>query len=198
MSVHRPRPSRRPPHPRRPCMPPAFTRSERRASRLPTTGWRSIQPTPLSLDVFLPDMLGWTVLSQLKQNPLTRHIPVQIITLDEDRQHGLARGAFSFVTKPTTTEGVEAALSRIKEYAKPRRKRLLVVEDDSAEQMSIAELLGHSDIEIVTSDTGAGALAVLRDNPCDCVVLDLRLPDMTGFEVLEHLRADATLSDVPV
>ena len=50
-------------------------------------------------------MLGWTVLSQLKQDPLTRHIPVQIVTLDEDRQHGLARGAFSFVTKPTTAEG---------------------------------------------------------------------------------------------
>ena len=59
----------------------------------------------MSLDVFLPDMLGWTVLSQLKQDPPTRHIPVQIVTLDEDRQHGLARGAFSFMTKPTTTEG---------------------------------------------------------------------------------------------
>ena len=92
---------------------------------------KQFQPTAVSLDVFLPDMLGWTVLSQLKQNPLTRHIPVQIITLDEDRQHALARGAFSFVTKPTTTEGVEAALSRIKEYAKPRRKRLLVVEDNA-------------------------------------------------------------------
>ena len=91
---------------------------------------KQYQPTAVSLDVFLPDMLGWTVLSQLKQNPLTRHIPVQIITLDEDRQHGLARGAFSFVTKPTTTEGVEAALTRIKEYAQPRRKRLLVVEDN--------------------------------------------------------------------
>ena len=63
---------------------------------------KQFQPTAVSLDVFLPDMLGWTVLSQLKQNPLTRHIPVQIITLDEDRQHALARGAFSFVTKPTT------------------------------------------------------------------------------------------------
>ena len=63
---------------------------------------KQYQPTAVSLDVFLPDMLGWTVLSQLKQNPLTRHIPVQIVTLDEDRQHGLARGAFSFVTKPTT------------------------------------------------------------------------------------------------
>ena len=79
-------------------------------------------------------MLGWSVLSQLKQNPLTRHIPVQIITLDEDQQHGLARGAFSFVTKPTTKEGVEAALGRIKEYASRRRKRLLVVEDNPAEQ----------------------------------------------------------------
>ena len=104
-------------------------------------------------------MLGWTVLSQLKQNPLTRHIPVQIITLDEDRQHALARGAFSFVTKPTTTEGVDAALTRIKEYAPPRRKRLLVVEDNEAEQMSIRELLGYDDIEIVTTGTGEEALA---------------------------------------
>jgi CheY-like chemotaxis protein/signal transduction histidine kinase len=159
---------------------------------------KQYQPTAVSLDVFLPDMLGWTVLSQLKQNPLTRHIPVQIITLDEDRQHGMARGAFSFVTKPTSTEGVEAALARIKEYAKPRRKRLLVVEDDGAEQRSISELLGHDDIEIVTAATGAEALRVLRRDPFDCVVLDLRLPDMSGFEVLEELRGDAKLSDVPV
>jgi CheY-like chemotaxis protein/signal transduction histidine kinase/HAMP domain-containing protein len=159
---------------------------------------KQYQPTAVSLDVFLPDMLGWNVLSQLKQNPLTRHIPVQIVTLDEDRQHGLARGAFSFVTKPTTPQGVDQALSRIKDYAKRRRKRLLVVEDNRAEQIGIAELLGHDDIEIVTADTGANALATLRQEPCDCVVLDLRLPDMSGFEVLEQLRADAELSDVPV
>jgi len=152
----------------------------------------------VSLDVFLPDMLGWTVLSQLKHNPLTRHIPVQIITLDEDRQHALARGAFSYVSKPTTTEGVSAALSQIKEYAKPRRKRLLIVEDNAAEQMSIRELLDHNDIEIVTTDTGAGALSTLRENPCDCVVLDLRLPDMSGFEVLDNIRKDDSLSNVPV
>jgi CheY-like chemotaxis protein/signal transduction histidine kinase/HAMP domain-containing protein len=159
---------------------------------------KQYQPTAISLDIFLPDMLGWTVLSQLKQNPLTRHIPVQIITLDEDRQHGLARGAFSFVTKPTSTEGVEAALARIQDYAKPRRKRLLVVEDDRAEQTSIAELLGHDDIEIVAAGTGTEALSTLRQEPCDCVVLDLRLPDMSGFEVLEELRGDTALSDVPV
>jgi CheY-like chemotaxis protein/signal transduction histidine kinase/HAMP domain-containing protein len=159
---------------------------------------KQFQPTAVSLDVFLPDMLGWTVLSQLKHNPLTRHIPVQIITLDEDRQHALARGAFSFVNKPTTTEGVSAALSHIMEYAKPRRKRLLIVEDNAAEQMSIRELLDHNDIEIVTTDTGAGALSTLRESPCDCVVLDLRLPDMTGFEVLDRIRQDDALSNVPV
>jgi CheY-like chemotaxis protein/signal transduction histidine kinase/HAMP domain-containing protein len=159
---------------------------------------KQYQPAAVSLDVFLPDMLGWTVLSQLKHNPLTRHIPVQIITLDEDRQHALARGAFSFVNKPTTTEGVAAALSQIKEYAKPRRKRLLIVEDNAAEQMSIRELLDHDDIEIVATDTGEGALATLRESPCDCVVLDLRLPDMSGFEVLDRLRNDASLSNVPV
>ncbi len=159
---------------------------------------KQFQPTAVSLDVFLPDMLGWTVLNQLKQNPLTRHIPVQIITLDEDRQHALARGAFSFVTKPTTTEGVDAAITRIKEYAKPRRKRLLVVEDNPAEQLSIRELLGYDDIEIDTAGTGNDALTNLRGQQYDCVVLDLRLPDMTGFQVLEEIRRDDALTDVPV
>ena len=93
-------------------------------------------PSAVSLDVFLPDMLGWTVLSQLKQNPRTRHIPVQMVTLDENRQHGLARGAFAFVTKPATTEGVQEALRRMREYTQPRKRRLLVVEDNAAEQLS--------------------------------------------------------------
>ncbi len=159
---------------------------------------KQYQPTAVSLDVFLPDMLGWNVLSQLKQNPLTRHIPVQIVSLDEDRQHGLARGAFAFVNKPTTREGIDEALSRIKEFAEPRRKRLLIVEDNRAEQMSIRELLGHDDIEIVNAETGSDALNTLQNEPCDCVVLDLRLPDMSGFEVLERMRADAALADIPV
>ena len=159
---------------------------------------KQFRPTAVSLDVFLPDMLGWTVLSQLKHDPETRHIPVQIVTLDEDRQHGLARGAFSFINKPTTTEGLEAAIERFKVYAAPRRKRLLIVEDNAAEQVSIRELLGHSDLEIVIADTGEAALAAMADQPCDCVVLDLRLPDMSGFEVLERISRDDALSNVPV
>jgi CheY-like chemotaxis protein len=159
---------------------------------------RQHRPAAISLDIFLPDMLGWTVLSQLKQDPATRHIPVQIVTLDEDRNHGLARGAFSFVQKPTTTEGLDDALARIKGYAKPRRKRLLLVEDDATERNSVRELLNHQDIEITCVDTGAKALSSLREEPADCVVLDLKLPDMSGFEILESIRDDQKLRDVPV
>ncbi len=159
---------------------------------------RAHYPTAISLDIFLPDMLGWTVLSQLKQDPSTRHIPVQIVTLDEDRHHGLARGAFSFLHKPATPEGLEGAFARIKGYAAARRKRLLLVEDNEAERKGVSELLSHEDIEIAAAETGAAALAMLREDPVDCVVLDLKLPDMSGFEVLEQIRDDAALCDVPV
>jgi CheY-like chemotaxis protein len=143
-------------------------------------------------------MLGWTVLSQLKQNPATRHIPVQIVTLEEDRQHGLSRGAFSFVTKPATNEGLRSAIARIRDFSKLRRKRLLVVEDNANERFSITELLAHDDIDILTADSGENALAILDDRGSDCVVLDLRLPDMSGFEVLERMRRDRRLTDIPV
>ncbi|HET9251922.1 MAG TPA: HAMP domain-containing protein [Candidatus Eisenbacteria bacterium] len=159
---------------------------------------RQYHPSAISLDVFLPDMLGWTVLSHLKQDPATRHIPVQIVTLDEDRQHGLARGAFAFLTKPTSPEGLEAALARIKEYSAPRRKRLLVVEDDPLEQISIAALLGHDDVEIESATTAAEALRALRSERFDCAVVDLRLPDMSGLEMLEQLRDDHALAGLPV
>ena len=120
-------------------------------------------------------MLGWTVLNHLKQDPATRHIPVQMLTLDEDRHHGLARGAFAFVTKPTTPEGLESALARIKEYSAPRRKRLLVVEDNPAEQLRIKELLGYDDIDVSVVATGAKP-SRLSVSIFDCVVLDLRCP----------------------
>jgi CheY-like chemotaxis protein/signal transduction histidine kinase/HAMP domain-containing protein len=159
---------------------------------------REYTPAAISLDVFLPDMLGWSVLSQLKQDPATRHIPVQIVTLDENRQHGLSRGAFSFLTKPASTEGLEAALARIKDYVKPRRKQLLVVEDNDVERMSITELLGHEDIDVMTVGTGGEALERLKAEPSDCVVLDLKLPDMSGFEVLERIAEEPHLADIPV
>jgi CheY-like chemotaxis protein len=159
---------------------------------------RQYLPTAISLDIFLPDMLGWTVLNQLKRDPATRHIPVQIMTVEEERQHGLEHGAFSYMVKPITTDGLEIALDRVKQYASRSRKRLLIVEDNEAERMSVVELLSHDDVEISTASTGAEALAALRSQTFDSVVLDLRLPDTTGFDVLEQIQSDASLRDLPV
>jgi HAMP domain-containing protein/CheY-like chemotaxis protein/signal transduction histidine kinase len=159
---------------------------------------QEFHPTAVSLDVFLPDMLGWTVLNHFKQDSATRHIPVQMLTLDEDRQHGLARGAFAYVTKPSTPEELETAFARIKEYSMPHRKRLLVVEDNPAEQLSIRELLGYDDIDVEIAASGADAIEAITGRPFDCVVLDLRLPDMSGFEILERIRDTPSLNELPV
>jgi HAMP domain-containing protein/signal transduction histidine kinase/CheY-like chemotaxis protein len=159
---------------------------------------RQFRPSAISLDIFLPDMLGWTVLNQLKLDPATRHIPVQIVTMEEERQHGLAHGALNYLIKAPTTEGLEAAFERLKTFSIPRTKRLLVVEDNDIERQSIVELLGYRDIEITTAATGETALEALRTYPFDCVVLDLRLPDMTGFELLEGMHAESNLTEVPV
>ena len=159
---------------------------------------RKYRPTAVSLDVFLPDMLGWTVLNQLKRDPETRHIPVQILTVEDERQYGLERGAFSFMTKTVTTESLETALDRLKSFTASRVRRLLVIEDDPAEQMSVAELLGHEDVEIISAGTGAGALDLMREGNFDCVVLDLKLPDMTGFDLLTEIQRDVKLRETPI
>ncbi|MDP1930724.1 MAG: response regulator, partial [Gammaproteobacteria bacterium] len=159
---------------------------------------RQFNPVAISLDIFLPDMLGWTVLNQLKLDPTTRHIPVQIVTMEEERQHGLAHGAFAYLVKAPTTEGLEAAFDRIKDFTASHMKRLLIVEDNDIERAAIVELLGYKDIEMVAVGTGGAALAAMRNTAFDCVVLDLRLPDMSGFDLLDQVHADPALTDVPV
>jgi HAMP domain-containing protein/CheY-like chemotaxis protein len=159
---------------------------------------RRFHPTAISLDVHLPDMQGWTVLNHLKQDTDTRHIPVQMLTIDEDRRHGLARGAFAFVTKPAPADELDAALARIKDYVAPRRKKLLVIEDNPLEQISIQQLVGSDDIDVVTAGSGREGLAALQVQTFDCIVLDLRLPDMSGFDLLERLSQSPANSDVPV
>jgi CheY-like chemotaxis protein len=159
---------------------------------------RKHRPTAVSLDVFLPDMLGWTVLNQLKRSPETRHIPVQILTIEDERQYGLERGAFSFVTKTVTTDRLEQAIDRLKDFTTSRTRRLLIVEDDPAEQMSVTELLGANDVKIDSAGSGAAALELMRQIPFDCVVLDLRLPDMSGFDLLAEVQKDPKLRETPI
>ena len=123
---------------------------------------RQYLPTAITLDVFLPDMLGWTVLNNLKLDPATRHIPVQMLSVEEERQHGLSHGAFSYLVKPATTEDLEHAFDRIKTYVVPHKKRLLVVEDNEIERKSIVELLAarrHRDRGRRHRRRGAGGAA---------------------------------------
>ena len=158
---------------------------------------RQYRPAAITLDVFLPDMLGWTVLNNLKLDPATRHIPVQMLSIEEERQHGLSHGAFSYLVKPATTEDLEHAFDRLKNYVAPHKKRLLIVEDNDIERQSIVELVSYDDLEVEAVATGSEALAALSDRRFDCCVLDLRLPDMTGFDLLETMQS-ASLGDLPV
>jgi HAMP domain-containing protein/CheY-like chemotaxis protein/GAF domain-containing protein len=159
---------------------------------------REYQPSAVSLDIFLPDMLGWTILSQLKRDPSTRHIPVQVVTSDEDRQHAMSRGAFNFIAKPATMEGLKAAVTEIAAFSEPRQKCLLIVEDNRAERLGITQLLGHDDVMVIAVDSGESALSALDQSRFDCVVLDLRLPDISGFELLSKIRGKTVQQDLPV
>jgi CheY-like chemotaxis protein len=138
------------------------------------------------------------VLNNLKLDPRTRHIPVQMLSVEEQRQHGLSHGAFAYLVKPTTTGELESAFDKLKSYVAPHTKRLLVIEDNSTERASIIELLSHDDIEISAVGSGGEALEALRGRRFDCCVVDLRLPDMSGFELLDRLRAEPELREIPI
>ncbi|BCA54573.1 putative Signal transduction histidine kinase [Nitrospira sp. KM1] len=155
-------------------------------------------PVAITLDIFLPDMLGWTVLSHLKQDPETRHIPVQILTVEEERIHGLGHGAYAYALKPYTTDELSVAFDRLLNYSQTKRRQLLLVEDNEIERQSLSELLAHQDVEITMAGDGSEAWEAMTGKPFDCIVLDLRLPDMSGFEILERMRKNPALMNLPV
>jgi CheY-like chemotaxis protein/HAMP domain-containing protein/signal transduction histidine kinase len=156
------------------------------------------RPTAITLDVFLPDMLGWTVLNNLKLDPATRHIPVQILSVEEERQHGLSHGAFAYLVKPATIDDLDLAFDRIRTYVGPHKRRLLIVEDNDIERGAIVDLLAHDDIDVEAVSDGREALRALAERSFDCCVVDLRLPDMSGFDLLDRLQRDESLRDLPV
>ena len=159
---------------------------------------REFKPLAITLDIFLPDMLGWTVLNHLKQDASLRHIPVQIISVAEERRQGRGHGAFSCLIKPATTEELETAFDRLIEYAQSPHRRLLVVEDNELERQSVVELLSHDGVEMATAGSGAEAWKALQAGKFDCMVLDLRLPDISGFELMERIRQHSELRELPI
>ncbi|MES2047434.1 MAG: response regulator [Pseudomonadota bacterium] len=158
----------------------------------------SYTPNAIILDVMLPHIDGWGVMRSIKDNPRTRHIPVHFITCLEDRQKALNMGAVGFLTKPVNAEQLGEVFKLIRSAIDQTAKKLLVVEDNEAEAKSVAALLEMSGLEIVIAHTGKDALERLRQEKFDCMVLDLGLADMSGFDLLEHLKRQGNGAQIPV
>ncbi|MBD2088532.1 response regulator [Microcoleus sp. FACHB-1515] len=149
---------------------------------------RQFKPDAIMLDLRLPDMDGWAVLDRLKHDPQTRHIPVHILSVDEAQQRGLQQGAIAFLQKPVSPEALTQALNDIKGFVDRQVRQLLIIEDDSIQAQSIVELIGNGDVESTAVGSGVEALAMLEARQFDCVVLDLGLPDMSGFDLMEQIK----------
>jgi len=159
---------------------------------------RKFKPDAITLDIRLPEIDGWLVLDRLKHDPNTRHIPVHIISVEEERQRGLKLGAVTYLTKPVTKETLDKVFADIKDFVERQVRRLLVVEDNEVERNSIVELIGNGDVETTAVGTGEEALSALKAQRFDCMVLDLKLPDMTGFEVIEKMKKEVNLPELPI
>ncbi len=156
-------------------------------------------PDAITLDIALPDMEGWTVLDRLKHDKATRHIPVHIISADEESARGLRLGAFAQIQKPVTKEALDDAFAKIKGFVDRPNKSLLVVEDNEAQRKAVGELIGgEGDVEITTVSSGEEALRILRERHFDCMVLDLGLPDMNGFDFINRMKNDLHIDDIPI
>jgi CheY-like chemotaxis protein len=142
-------------------------------------------------------MLGWAVLGQLKQDPLTRHVPVQVLTGDRDPVPALARGAFAYLTKPVTGEELGEAFGRVASFVAAPKRSLLVVEPDPGEPEGLAALVDHDDLELVTAATGEAAQALLKERAFDCVVAAYSLPDMGAFDLVERSHSSAKRASTP-
>ncbi|MDT7781472.1 MAG: hypothetical protein QOC99_3984, partial [Acidobacteriota bacterium] len=159
---------------------------------------RKFKPNAITLDIKLPDRDGWTVLDRLKHDSETSHIPVHIISGEEQRQRALKQGAITHLQKPVSREKLATAFDDISAFIQRGMRRLLVVEDDDVQRMSIVELIGNGDVTTTAVATGAEALVALGNEQFDCMVLDLKLPDMTGFELIEKIQKELGLQDLPI
>ncbi|KQY93012.1 histidine kinase [Paenibacillus sp. Root52] len=159
---------------------------------------RQYLPDAIILDIQLPVMDGWAILGELKSSSTTRHIPVHVISVIDDMKQGLMMGAIAYLKKPSSKDSLDKAFSHIESYTENQLKRLLIVEDDETQRKAIIELIGHDDVAITAVSTGKEALTELHSQRYDCMVLDLMLTDMTGFELLDQIRDDEYLSDLPI
>jgi CheY-like chemotaxis protein/nitrogen-specific signal transduction histidine kinase len=159
---------------------------------------RDYLPSAILLDIDLPDIDGFTVLDRLKRDPSTRHIPVHVMSALRERERALRQGAISYINKPVSREMLQEEFTRIQKFLMGGKRSLLVVEDDMAQRESILSLIGDSDVRIVTAENGKAAMEALAEQHFDCMVLDLTLPDISGFDLLDQIGKQQQLRDLPI
>jgi len=155
-------------------------------------------PNAIILDVMLPHIDGWGVMRSLKDNPVTRHIPVHFMTCLEERQKAMSMGAIGYATKPVNTEQLDSVFSLLENAMNRSMKMLLIVEDDQAQASAMVALLNLNDVTITVAESGRKAIALLTETQFDCIVLDLGLADMGAYELLEELKKLDPQRRIPV
>jgi signal transduction histidine kinase/CheY-like chemotaxis protein/HAMP domain-containing protein len=149
---------------------------------------REFKPGAITLDITLPDVAGWTILDRLKHDPATRHIPVHIISGDEDRRRGLALGAMSYLEKAVAKDSLVEAFAAIEESTQKRLKKLLVLCSDDSERKGIADLLAAPDLEITDVKTGGEALAVTKEKYLDGIIIHMQLDGIGPLQLVEEIQ----------
>ncbi|MCF3474649.1 response regulator [Stenotrophomonas maltophilia] len=157
-----------------------------------------LRPNGILLDIGLPDVSGLSVLERLKRNPDTRHIPVHVVSAMDRSQVARELGAIGFAIKPTTRERLVSAIEQLEQTSQRDVRRLLIVEDDSELRHNLELLLGRDQLQIVAVGTLAGALEQLSTVTFDCMVMDLSLPDGSGYDLLEHMAGNDDVGFPPV
>lgn len=155
-------------------------------------------PDAILLDMRLPDHSGLTVLQRLKELAPTRHIPVHVISVEDRQEAALHMGAIGYAVKPTTREELKDVFAKLEAKLTQKVKRILLVEDDDLQRDSIARLIGDDDIEITAVGFAQQALDLLRDHIYDCMIIDLKLPDMLGNELLKRMSTEDICAFPPV
>ncbi|MCC6590469.1 MAG: HAMP domain-containing protein [Bryobacterales bacterium] len=159
---------------------------------------REFAPKVITLDIGLPDMAGWSILDRLKHDAATRHIPVHIVSGDENRRRGLALGAMTYLEKSLSQEGLEQLFAVICNSSQAYRKRLLVISADEGQHQAIAMAINGGDLHIVTAHSVAEADAARRQFDVDGIILDGQLPDGRISDTIRQLRLDGQVFNPPV
>ncbi|WP_240194576.1 response regulator [Desulfopila inferna] len=156
------------------------------------------RPSAIILDIGLPGIDGWNVMERLKDNPELRHIPVHFMSAADSSMDALRMGAIGYLTKPVSMEKIDETFGKLENMISKPMSRLLLVEDDTLQRESIKELISGSDVITTAVASGAEAYRELTEGNYDCMILDLGLEDMSGFELLEKIRNNESMSGVPI